>query len=58
MKLDGLIGVKLRNAKLESMGSPRAAPRAGASPAPTIHDLRGPLRSIVGATLAVALEAG
>ncbi len=29
--------------------------RAGASPAPTIHGLGGPLRRMVGATLAVAL---
>jgi hypothetical protein len=30
-------------------------PRAGVSPAPTIHGLDGPLRRIVGATLALAL---
>jgi hypothetical protein len=51
------IGVKLRNSKMGSMAASRAPPRAGASPAPTIHGWA--FRScIVGATLAVALEAG
>ncbi len=53
----GPIGVKIRNAKMGSMDVPRAAPRAGASPAPTIDEWAS-CACMGGATLAVALEGG